>query len=385
MVQASPPSRKNGAVTHVQRFEVPLTRLDNSDPELMDELLEAVQRVAATARFTLGPEVEGFEAEWADYCGAKHAVAVSSGTDALILALRALDVGPGDEVVIPANSFIATAEAVSLVGATPCFIDIDPRTALITPEAVDAAFTPRTRCVIPVHLYGRTLELEPLMRLAAERGVAVIEDACQAHGALTGERRAGTVGDAGCFSFYPAKNLGAWGDAGALVTNDAQIAERVRLLRAHGERTRYHHEIVGTTARMDAIQAAILRVKLRRLDDWNDARRRIGGALSAALEGGPATPPAPTGPGTDHVFHQFVVQSDARDQLRAYLMDRGIATAIHYPVPIHRTAAYAEHSAPRLPVSEAQAERILSLPIYPGMADEEVGFVAEAVAGFQRA
>jgi len=372
-------------VTHVQRFEVPLTRLDNSDPELMDELLEAVQRVAATARFTLGPEVEGFEAEWADYCGAEHAVAVSSGTDALILALRALDVGPGDEVVIPANSFIATAEAVSLVGATPCFIDIDPRTALITPEAVDAAFTPRTRCVIPVHLYGRTLELEPLMRLAAERGVAVIEDACQAHGALTGERRAGTVGDAGCFSFYPAKNLGAWGDAGALVTNDAQIAERVRLLRAHGERTRYHHEIVGTTARMDAIQAAILRVKLRRLDDWNDARRRIGGALSAALEGGPATPPAPTGPGTDHVFHQFVVQSDARDQLRAYLMDRGIATAIHYPVPIHRTAAYAEHSAPRLPVSEAQAERILSLPIYPGMADEEVGFVAEAVAGFQRA
>jgi dTDP-3-amino-3,4,6-trideoxy-alpha-D-glucose transaminase len=372
-------------MTHAQRYEVPFARLDNGDPELMDELLEAVQRVAATAHFTLGPEVEAFEAEWADYCGAEHCVAVSSGTDALILALRALEIGPGDEVVVPANSFVATAEAVSLAGATPCFIDVDPKTALITPEGFHAALGPHTRCVIPVHLYGRTLELEPLANAAAERGVAVIEDACQAHGGLIGKQRAGTVGDAGCFSFYPTKNLGAWGDAGALITNDPRLAERVRLLRAHGEQIRYYHEIVGTTARMDAIQAAILRVKLRRLDAWNDARRRLGNALTTALRDGPAIPPAPADAGADHVFHQFVVQSGARDRLRAHLMERGIATAIHYPVPIHRTPAFADRPAPALPVAEGLARQILSLPIYPGMADEDVAFVADAIAEFRSA
>ena len=372
-------------MSHAQHYEVPLARLDNADPELMAELLETVQRVATAAGFTLGPEVEAFEAEWADYCGAKRAVAVSSGTDALLLALRALEIGPGDEVVIPANSFIATAEAVSLVGATPRFIDVDPKTALITPEGFNASLGPRTRCVIPVHLYGRTLVLEPLVRAAAKRGVAVIEDACQAHGALIGKHRAGTMGDAGCFSFYPAKNLGAWGDAGALVTNDARLAEQVRLLRSHGERTRYHHEIVGTTARMDAIQAAILRVKLRRLDAWNDARRRNGNALVAALRGRPVIAPAPVEAGTDHVFHQFVVQSEDRDRLRAHLLGRGIATAIHYPVPIHRTPAFASRSVPRLPVTEALARRILSLPIHPGMAAEDISFVADAVAAFRGA
>ena len=370
---------------HVQRYQVPITRLDNEDPELMDELLEAVQHVAATARFILGPEVEAFEAEWADHCGAGHAVALSSGTDALILALRALDIGPGDEVLIPANSFVATAEAVSLIGATPRFVDVEPTTALITPEAMRAAIGPRTRCVIPVHLYGRTLALEPLARLAAERGVAVIEDACQAHGALIGNRRAGTVGIAGCFSFYPAKNLGAWGDAGALVTDDARLAERVRLLRSHGERVRYHHEIVGTTARLDDIQAAILRVKLRRLDTWNAARRQIGAALTAALRDSPVTPPAATGADSDHVFHQFVVQSDERDRLRVHLMNRGIATAIHYPVPIHQTPAYAARPVSHLPVAETLAKRILSLPIYPGMPDHEVGLVADAIADFPAA
>jgi dTDP-3-amino-3,4,6-trideoxy-alpha-D-glucose transaminase len=368
---------------HAQRYQVPMTRLDNEDPELMDELLEVVQRVAATARFILGPEVEAFEAEWAGYCGAEHAVAVSSGTDALILALRALDIGPGDEVVIPANSFVATAEAVSLVGATPCFVDVDPRTALLNPDVLRAAIGPHTRCLIVVHLYGRTLPPEPLMRLAAERGMAVIEDACQAHGALMGNRRAGTLGNAGCFSFYPAKNLGAWGDAGALVTDDARLAQRVRLLRTHGERIRYHHETVGTTARLDEIQAAILRVKLRRLDAWNDARRHVGSALTAALRGGPVIPPAPADAGSDHVFHQFVVQSDERDRLRAHLMERGVATAIHYPVPIHQTPAYAVRSPSRLPVAEALAKRILSLPIYPAMSEQEVGLVADAIADFR--
>ncbi len=364
--------------------DIPLTRLDNADPALMDELLDAVKRVAYNAAFTLGPEVEAFESEYAEYCGTDHAVGVSSGTEALALALRALDVRPGEEVIVPANSFIATAEAVSLVGATPRFVDVDPRTALITAEAVEAAIGPHTSCVIPVHLYGRTVELDPLVALARDRGLSVVEDACQAHGALLDGRRVGSVGDAGCFSFYPSKNLGAWGDGGAVVSNDARLAERVRLLRAHGEHTRYHHELVGTTARLDAIQAAILRVKLRHLDDWNEGRRYVGGALRGALQGGPVTPPAPADERGDHVFHQFVVQTDDRDGLRRHLAGVGVASALHYPIPIHETPAYASSGSaqPTLPVTEALAKRVCSLPMHPLMTDEEIARVAAAVREF---
>jgi dTDP-3-amino-3,4,6-trideoxy-alpha-D-glucose transaminase len=370
---------------HAPPAEVPLTRLDNADPELLDELVEAVRRVGRSAQFTLGPEVEAFEREYADYCESVHAIALSSGTDALILALRALGIGPGDEVLVPASSFIASAEAVSLVGASPRFVDVDADTGLMDPEFAEAAIGRRTRCVIVVHLYGRTLGIEPLAQLAAERGLALIEDACQAHGAWIGTRRAGTVGDIGCFSFYPAKNLGAWGDAGAVVTDDARLAERVRLMRAHGERIRYHHELIGTTARMDAVQAAILRVKLRRLDEWNAARRHIAAKLTQALRDAPVSPPPPPTPGVDHVFHQFVVQTDERDRLRVHLAGRGIATAVHYPVPIHLTPAYAGR-APRggCPVAELRAKRVLSLPIYPGMTDEEIEVVACAVGAFAR-
>jgi dTDP-4-amino-4,6-dideoxygalactose transaminase len=364
--------------------QIPLTSLDNADPELMEELLDTVRRMAQTAAFTLGPEVEAFEAEYADYCGTAHAIGVSSGTDALALALRALEIGPGDEVLVPANSFIATAEAVSLVGATPRFLDVDPHTCLIAAEHVEEAIGPRTRCVIPVHLYGRTVELDSIVALARERELTVIEDACQAHGALLRGRRAGSIGDAGCFSFYPAKNLGAWGDAGALVTDDDALAERVRLMRAHGELTRYRHEVVGTTARLDALQAAILRVKLLRLDEWNAARRRVGAALAEALRGSAVTPPAEASPDGDHVFHQFVIQGDDRDGLREHLAAAGVSTAIHYPVPIHRTPAYAADDAaqPSLPVSELLASRILSLPMHPGMTDEEAGRVADAVGRY---
>ena len=375
---------------HAPHLEVPLTRLDNGDPELLEELLATVHRVASSAQFTLGPEVEAFEDEYADYCGARYAIGLSSGTDALMLAMRALDIGPGDEVLVPANSFIATAEAVSLVGATPRFIDVDPHTALITADTVEAAIRPRTRCLIAVHLYGRTVALDDLVTLVHDRGLALIEDACQAHGALIDGHRAGAIGDAGCFSFYPAKNLGAWGDAGALVTSDSALARRVRLMRTHGERIRYQHEVIGTTARMDAIHAAILRVKLRHLEEWNGARRRVGGALTDALRGAPVSPPAPVQTGTDHVFHQFVVQSDERDGLRAHLAARRIATAIHYPIPIHQTPAYANIAfAGRsggcgLMVSEQLARRVLSLPIYPAMTDEEIGAVGAGVGAFAR-
>jgi dTDP-3-amino-3,4,6-trideoxy-alpha-D-glucose transaminase len=363
---------------------IPLTRLDNDDPELMAELMATVERVARRAAFTLGPEVEGFEAEYAAYCGTEHAIGVSSGTEALILVLRAFGIGPGDEVLVPANSFIATAEAVSLVGATPRFADVDPDTALVTLDTIQPAIGPATRCIIPVHLYGRTVELDPIIAFARERGLRVIEDACQAHGAWLGSRRAGSIADAGCFSFYPAKNLGAWGDGGAVTTNDDDLADSIRLLHAHGERTRYHHEVVGTTARLDALQAAILRVKLRHLDARNEGRRRAGAALRNALSGSPVTLPAATAPGGDHVFHQFVVEADDRDGLREHLAACGVASAIHYPIPIHRTAAYASAGLEQgsLPVAERLGERICSLPIHPGLGDHEIAQIADAVGSY---
>jgi dTDP-4-amino-4,6-dideoxygalactose transaminase len=363
---------------------IPLTRLDNADPALLEELLEAVERIARNAAFTLGAEVEAFEDELARFCGTEDAVGISSGTEALVLALRALNVGPGDEVIVPANSFIATAEAVSLVGATPRFVDVDPRTALVTAELIEPAIGPRTRAVMPVHLYGRTLDLHPILELARGRGIAVVEDACQAHGAWVGNRRAGSLGDAGCFSFYPAKNLGAWGDGGALVTNDPEIADRVRLLRAHGERPRYHHHVIGTTARLDAIQAAVLRVKLRRLDAANATRRRVAEALTAALKGAPVITPAPAADGGDHVWHQYVVTTDARDELRAHLETYGVATGVHYPVPIHRTGAYASAGLGpgSLPAAETLADTVCSLPMHPSLTIEEIERIATAVHSF---
>jgi dTDP-3-amino-3,4,6-trideoxy-alpha-D-glucose transaminase len=342
--------------------EVPLTRLDNADPDLMDDLLAAVERVARGASFILGREVEAFEAELAAYCGTAEAIGVGSGTDALALALMARGIGPGDEVIVPTNSFIASAEAVSLAGATPRLVDVDPDTHVLTAEIVADAIGPATACVMPVHLY--------------------VEDACQAHGALYRGRRAGSLGDAGCFSFYPAKNLGAWGDGGAIVTDDAELARRVRLLRAHGESPRYHHRIRGTTSRLDAIHAAVLRVKLRRLDRWNESRRRAGAALAEALSGTAVRVPVPPAPGGDHVFHQFVVESGDRDALRAHLGTRRIASGIHYPVPIHRSDAYADLD-PRpesLPVAERLAGRICSLPMSPSLTEEEIERIASAVA-----
>ena len=371
-------ARKNGYDA------IALTRLDNADPHLMDELLGVVERVARSAAFTLGEEVERFEAEFAAYCGSRHAVGISSGTEALVLALRALDIGPGDEVIVPANSFIATAEAVSLAGATPRFVDVDADTALVTAELVEPAIGPPTRCVIPVHLYGRLADLAPIVALARGAGIAVIEDACQAHGALLAGRRAGSIADAGCFSFYPAKNLGAWGDGGGLVTDDGALADRVRLLRSHGERPRYHHQVVGTTARLDALHAAVLRVKLGRLDGWNRDRRRVAAQLTAALAGSPVRTPAPVATAGDHVYHQYVVTTPQRDALREQLASAGIGSGIHYPVPIHRSPAYASlgYGAGSLPVAERLAEESCSLPMHPWLRDDEIARVAEAIAAF---
>jgi dTDP-3-amino-3,4,6-trideoxy-alpha-D-glucose transaminase len=361
---------------------VPFVRMDRDDPELLEELLGVVRTVAEESSFILGQHVEGFEADFAAYCETDQAVGVGSGTDAIALALRALGIGRGDEVILPANTFIATAEAVSIAGATPRLVDVDPISGLITAEIAERAMTSKVRCIIPVHLYGATVDMDPILELARSARIAVIEDACQAHGARYRGRRAGSMGHMGCFSFYPAKNLGAWGDGGAVVTSRPELADKVRLLRSHGERPRYRHRMVGTTTRLDGLQAAVLRVKLRHLDRWNAQRRRAAAELRRALSGLALELPAQPVAAGDHVYHLFVVQSNERDLLRAQLTARGIASAVHYPVPVHRTEAYANlglHPG-SLPVTESMAERVCSLPIFPGIEDWQIRAIGAAAA-----
>jgi dTDP-4-amino-4,6-dideoxygalactose transaminase len=361
---------------------VPLTVMDHADPQLFRELMRAIEGVAGTGAFTGGAAVEEFEGDYAAWCEAPHAVGVSSGTEALVLALRALEIGPGDEVVVPANSFIATAEAVSLVGARPRFADVDLQTQLLTVETLERALTPAVRCVIPVHLFGRTVEMDPIMELAGGAGLAVIEDTSQAHGARYRGRRVGTIGDAGTFSFYPAKNLGAWGDAGAVVTGRRDLADRIRLMRSHGESPRYRHRVVGTTGRLDAIQAAVLRLKLVGMDQRNEARRMVAQGLRGALaDVGLVDLPAPVSSDGDHVYHQFVVRTPRRDALRESLAEQGIASGIHYPIPIHRSEAYAalRGDTDAAPNATRLAGEILSLPIFPSMSEEQIQRVGEAI------
>jgi dTDP-4-amino-4,6-dideoxygalactose transaminase len=374
--QAAPPAQTATGV--------PFVRLDAADPTLTADIFAAIERIASSAAFTLGEELETFEREFAAWCETDHAIGVSSGTSALELTLRALGIGAGDEVVVPTNSFIATAEAVTAMGATPVLVDVDEDTALLTAEIVEGAVTARTRCVIPVHLYGRSVEMEPLLALCRARGLRVVEDACQAHGSRYQGRPAGTHGDAGCFSFYPTKNLGGWGDGGAVVTADADLAERIKLMRSHGEGTRHHHEVAAGTHRLHSIQAAILSVKLKRLSEWNEQRRQAGAALREALSGTDLILPAPAAADGDHVYHLFVVRAPDRDALRSHLNESEVASAIHYPTPIHLQPAYAG-TAPNqgdLPVSERLAKESCSLPIFPSITDEELDRIATAVSSF---
>jgi len=361
---------------------VPFVRLDNGDQVLMDELMATVADVAARSAFTLGAPVDQFEREFADWCGSRFAVGVSSGTAALELALRALEIGPGDEVIVPTNSFIATAEAVSAVGATPRLVDVDAETSLLTAEIVAAALTPATRCVIPVHLYGRTVEMGPLSELCDEHGLFLIEDACQAHGSVYEGRPAGSLGHVGCFSFYPTKNLGAWGDGGAVVTSDHELATQLRLLRSHGEGTRHHHEMASGTHRLHAIQAAILDVKLPHLDRWTDQRRAAGAVLREALADTAVTVPAPVAADGDHVFHLFVVRTADRDGLREHLGELEVASAIHYPTPIHLQPCYADLDQGPLPVAERLATESCTLPIFPSITEAELASIVNAVSSF---
>jgi dTDP-4-amino-4,6-dideoxygalactose transaminase len=359
---------------------VPYLDLGAVNRELQDEIEAAVLRVVRSGRYVLGPEVEAFESDFAAYCGSAHAVACASGLDALVLALRGLGVGPGDEVIVPSNTYIATWLAVSAVGATIVPVEPDEDSALIDVDGARAAIGPRTAAVLAVHLYGRLVDWRPLRALCDERGLALVEDAAQAHGAARDGRRAGAVGHVGCFSFYPSKNLGALGDAGALTTDDPGLAERVRVLRNYGARERYRNEVRGVNSRLDPIQAAVLGVKLAHLDADNARRRAVARVYDAGLAGldGIAIPPAGD---EDHVHHLYVVRAAERDALRAHLGAAGIGTEVHYPIPPHLSEAYAGLGLGpgSLPIAERLADEVLSLPMAPQLSEASATAVVRAV------
>jgi dTDP-4-amino-4,6-dideoxygalactose transaminase len=364
--------------------KVPFVDLNAQYRSLQPDLEAALRRVFNHAAFILGQEVASFEAEFAAYLGIPYAVGVSSGLDALRLVLLGLGIGPNDQVILPVNTYIATALAVSATGASPVLVDVDEERFGIDIQAFERAITPRTRAVIPVHLYGEPCDMEGVLEIAKRHGLFVVEDACQAHGAHWRGRPCGTLGDAGCFSFYPSKNLGAAGDGGMVVTHKPELAENVRLLRDYGQGRKYHHVIKGWSARLDAVQAALLRVKLPHLDAWNKCRAKhsaLYGTLLANVEG---IQPPPSLPAPDHIYHLYVIRVKRREALIEHLKRRRIQTGIHYPVPIHLQPAYADLSYQKgnFPTAERLAEEILSLPMYPELKEEQIELVATTVRDF---
>src|SRR5438105_1404855 len=361
-------------------MQIPLVDLQAQYRTIKQDVLSAIEETLESMQLFLGPQTQAFERDFATYCDCRYGVGVATGTDALALALRACDIGEGDEVITVANTFIATIEAIALVGATPIFVDIDPETYLMDWQQMDQVLTSRTRAVLPVHLYGHPVEMQPVLEFARKHGLRVIEDASQAHGATYQGQPVGSFGDIGCFSLYCSKNLGAYGEAGICVTNDGDLATSLRLLRDHGSRVRYQHEVLGVNARMDEMQAAILRVKLTHLDRWNEARQAHAhmytGHLQGVIEALPIVHPAST-----HVYYVYVVQVQDRDRFRQMLEQEGIATGIHYPLPLHLQPACAQYGYTRgmLPVTEAAAERIVSLPMYPELTAEQIETVTAAI------
>ena len=368
--------------------EIPLVDLKAQYATIRDEVRKAIDEVLESMQLTIGPNVRAFDEEFARYIGAKHAVGVGSGTDALQLAIRACGVSSGDEVITVSFTFFATVEAILYANARPILVEIDEETMLMDTSAVAAAITPRTKAIIPVHLYGRTVDLRPLRQIAQDRNITIIEDAAQAHGALLDDgKKAGAGGRVNCFSFYCSKNLGAYGEAGSITTNDEKLADDLRALREHGQSTRYYHPIVGYNARLDEIQAAILRIKLRRLDDWNARRQAIAARYNRQLAGLEViTPEIPSG--GRHVFYCYTIRvpGGRRDALRAYLAERGIGTQIHYPVPIHmqEAAQFLGYRKGDLPVTEKVAGEVLSLPMFAELNDAQIDRVATSVTEFMR-
>jgi len=360
---------------------VPALDLSPEIDSLWEELQAAITRVTRSGHFILGPEVEAFEAEAAAYLGVRHAVAVNSGTDALVIALRALGIGPGDEVITTPFSFVATAEAISLVGATPVFADIDPATFNLQPDTVAAKVTSRTRAIIPVHLYGQAADMEPILDLVRRRGLKVVEDVAQAFGGRYKGQRLGTLGDAAAFSFFPSKILGAFGDGGLVVTNSEDVAASARMLRSHGSRKKYYNEVTGYNSRLDALQAAVLRVKLPHVDEYVAGRQQAASRYDRLLArvSGVIVPPARDY--ATHVYHQYTVRvpEGRRDAVQAFLSAAGISTTVYYPVPLHRLPVYSS-SGGAFPVAEQAAREVLSLPIWPQMDESVQRRVVDALA-----
>lgn len=362
-------------------MKVPFVDFAPAYQELKAELDEAYQRFMASAWYVLGKEVEAFEQEYAAYCGSTHCVGVANGLDAMHLVLRAWDIGAGDEVIVPSNTYIATWLAVSYAGARPVPVEPDERTHNIDPARIEQAITPRTKAILPVHLYGQTADMDPIMAIAEKHGLKVLEDAAQAQGARCGGRRAGSLGHAAGHSFYPTKNLGAFGDAGAVTTNDASLADKVRVLRNYGSRVRYHNEVKGINSRLDELQAALLRVKLRHLDDWNGRRSKIASRYLSGLQDIRSLTLPCVPEWADPVWHLFIVRHSQRDAFQAKLAERQIGTLIHYPVPPHLSGAYADEKIPpgSLPLAESLAKSVLSLPLVPHMTEAQIDHVTGSI------
>jgi dTDP-4-amino-4,6-dideoxygalactose transaminase len=364
-------------------MHIPFLDLVAQYESIRDELMPAIQQVLDSAQFILGEDVELFEDKFAAFCGADHCVSVSSGTEALHLSLRALGIGPGDEVITAANSFVATAFAIAYTGATPVFVDVDPQSYNIDVNLIEQAVTSRTKAILPVHLYGQPADMDAILSVAHKHGLRTVEDACQAHGAEYQGRRVGALGDAGCFSFYPGKNLGAYGDGGAILTNDRALAQKLRLLRNYGQQTKNQHTMLGYNSRLDTIQAAVLLVKLNHLEEWTEQRRTIAARYRALLsDPGIGLPQEKSG--VRHVYHLFVIQHDQRDELIAYLRTRNIFCGIHYPTPLpDAPPLQTAHTVPNgVPVSTSLAQRILSLPIYPELDETAIAEIVDAVKSF---
>jgi dTDP-4-amino-4,6-dideoxygalactose transaminase len=364
----------------VSFLQVPLVDLRAQYNALKPEIMAAFEDVLGSMQLFLGPRLHEFEQEFADYCGCHYGIGVSSGTDALALALRACDIGPGDEVITVSNTFIATVEAIAMVGATPVFVDIDPDTYLIDWQQLPSVLSPSTKAVLPVHLYGHPVEMQPILDFAQKHELRVIEDASQAHGATYNGQRVGGLGDIACFSLYYSKNLGAFGEAGICTTNDAALAEKMRMLRDHGSRVRYQHEVMGVNARLDEMQASVLHIKMPHLERWNAARQEHAQFYTDQLRDIVKAVPVVRLWGT-HVYCYYVIQVPERDQFRQALEQAGIGTGIHYPTPIHQQPACLRHgyrSGP-LPITEAVASQIVSLPMYPELTEPQLQLVVETV------
>lgn len=382
-----PPNGGAASATAVRKPLFPFLDLKAQYAEISQEIKAAIERVLESQQFILGPEVSALEQELAAALNVRHAIGCASGSDALLLALMALEIGPGDEVITPPFTFVATAGSIARLGAKPVFIDIDPNTFNLDPAKLEATITGHTRAIMPVHLFGLSADMDAILKIADDRGIPVIEDAAQAILARYRNQMIGTIGKMGCFSFFPSKNLGGYGDGGLITTNDSELATRLKLLRAHGSRTKYDYDIIGTNSRLDSLQAAVLRVKLRHLDSWTEQRRSHAAYYNqlfqeSRLPSEFRTPSAP--PECHHVYNQYTICAERRDELKHYLASRGIPSEIYYPSPLHLQPAFAylNHKLGDFPVSERICNQVLSLPVYPELSPEQQRLVVRTIKEF---